>query len=69
MTTDSKARDERTTRTLAWRNNKLGDGFKRQETFFEIKTITKLKKIAKEEETTVAGLIRKIVEDWLKVRK
>ena len=60
---------ERTERTLAWRKSKLEEGHKRQETFFEVKTLAKLKKFAKDQETTVAGLIRKIVEDWLRLQK
>lgn len=59
----------RTEKTLAWRRSKLQEGHKRQETFFEVDTLERLKKIAKDKETTVAGLIRKIVEDWLKARK
>lgn len=79
MTTESKRPRARrrsaadsgihTERTLAWRKTKLEEGHKRQETFFEVNTLIRLKKIAKDQDTTVAGLIRKIVEDWLKLRK
>lgn len=65
---DSKKRDH-TIRSAAWRRDRIAEGHKRREVFFDQADDKRLAEAAKEEDETVAGLIRKIVRDWLYKRE